>query len=102
MMTGRTMRIGLLVGALVLGAAGAGAEDAPLTITDGTRMRDLLSKRVGKTVTLRLHGGEELSGKVQTVGGELVHLSPVTGRDFFDAVVTLDAIQAVLVRVRGS
>jgi hypothetical protein len=96
------MRIGMLVVALALGGARAGAEDAGLAIADKTTVRDLLSKQVGKTVTLRLHGGEELSGKVQTVGGELLVLSPVSGRDFFDAAVRLDAIQAVLVRVRGS
>jgi hypothetical protein len=96
------MRIGMLVVALALGGAPAGGEDAALAVADGTSVRDLLSKQVGKTVTLRLQGGEELSGKVQTVGGELLLLSPVSGRDFFDGAVRLDAIQAVLVRVRGN
>jgi hypothetical protein len=96
---GRTLRMAMVL--LALAGAVAAAEDG-LAVSEGTSVRDLLSKQVGKAVTLRLQGGEELSGKVQTVGGELVVLSPVSGRDFFDAAVRLDTVAAVLVRVRSN
>jgi len=95
---GRTVRTMMVVLALT----GIAAAEEGLTVSEGTTVRDVLTKQVGKAVTLRLHGGEELSGKVQSVGGELALLSPVTGRDFFDAAVRLDAVEAVLVRVRGN
>ena len=45
-MRGRRMRVGVMVVALALGRATAGAEDAGLVIGDGTRVRDLLSKKL--------------------------------------------------------
>lgn len=94
------MRTAIVVAALAAGPVAA--EEGGLGVADGTSVRDVLAKQVGKSVTLRLQGGEELSGKVQTVGKELVVLSPVTGRDFFDAAVRVDSVAAVLVRVRGN
>lgn len=34
------------------------------------------------------------------VAGNVVHLSELSGREFFDAVVSLDRVSAVVVRVR--
>jgi len=35
------------------------------------------------------------------VGDKVVHLTSLTGREFFDAVVSLDQIAAVVIRVRS-
>ena len=96
---GRTLRMAMVLLAL---AGVAAAEEEGFAVSGGTTVHDLLAKRVGKAVTLRLEGGEELSGKVQAVGDKVVVLSPVAGRDFFDAAVRLDDVAAVLVRVRGN
>jgi hypothetical protein len=56
---------------------------------------------VGKRVSLVLGTGPELTGVVASVGDQVVHLTALSGRDFFDAVVSLDRIEAVVVRVRG-
>ena len=45
--------------------------------------------------------GQELSGVVSSVGDKVVHLSELSGREFFDAAVSLEHIRAVVVRVRG-
>ena len=70
----------------------------------------MLASQTGKTVTLRLHGGEEIGGKVKlgsmrraytkSVGNALVHPTQVTGRDFYDAALRADAVEAVIVRAR--
>ncbi|HZP41529.1 MAG TPA: hypothetical protein VFD84_08440 [Candidatus Binatia bacterium] len=60
----------------------------------------MLASQTGKTVTLRLHGGEEIGGKVKLVGNALVHPTQVTGRDFYDAALRADAVEAVIVRAR--
>jgi hypothetical protein len=52
-------------------------------------------------VSLVLTTGPELTGVVASVGDQVVHLTGLAGREFFDAVVSLDRIGAVVVRVRG-
>jgi hypothetical protein len=37
---------------------------------------------------------------VVAVGEHVVHLSELAGKEFFDAVIRLDQVSAVLVRVR--
>lgn len=59
----------------------------------------LLKRQTGQRVEVRLKSGEKLSGKVEAVGEKAVHLSALAGQELFDAVVVLDDITAVLVRV---
>ena len=61
----------------------------------------ILKKQTGQKVELRLKSGEKLGGKVEAVGEKAVHLSALTGQDFFDAVVMIDDISAVIVRTGG-
>ena len=60
----------------------------------------ILEKNTGQPVELRMKSGEKLGGKVDKVGDKLVHLSQLTGADFFDAAVDTSEIAAVIVRVR--
>jgi len=60
----------------------------------------ILEKNVGGVVELRMKSGEKIGGKVEKVGEKLVHLSQLTGAEFYDAAVDLDAISAVVVRMR--
>lgn len=62
----------------------------------------VLKRLEGKAVRLRLvGGGDELSGKLTTVGADIVHLSELSGREFFDAMIRIDQIAAVVAQVRG-
>ncbi|HXG22333.1 MAG TPA: hypothetical protein VNN62_25095 [Methylomirabilota bacterium] len=76
------------------------AEDQPLTVQGSQTMRENLQKKVGVKVTLQLSSGQELSGKVAEVGENVAHLSELTGKEFYDAVVWVDHISALVVRVR--
>jgi hypothetical protein len=87
--------------ALGLVASGVCAEEA-FSVARGENVRDVLTRQIGKSVTLRLRAGEELGGKVQAVGEHVVHLAQLSGRDFYDAVVRVDSIDAVMVRARGN
>ena len=58
----------------------------------------ILKKQTGQKVELRMKSGEKISGKVEAVGTNAVHLSALAGQEFFDAVVTLSDISAVIVR----
>jgi hypothetical protein len=71
-----------------------------LAVKAGDTIPKLLEERKGKRVTLRLQGGEELTGKVRAVTSELVQLGELSGSDFFDAVVEVNRISALIVRVK--
>jgi hypothetical protein len=43
----------------------------------------------------------EISGKLQAVGEQVIQVSRIAGRDFYDAIVRIDSIETVMVRVRG-
>jgi len=64
-------------------------------------IKDVLLENTGKRVILRLESGEPLEGTVIKVGDSVVHISKLSGKDFYDAVVRIDRISAVIFRVRG-
>ncbi len=55
----------------------------------------------GKRATVVLASGTELTGKVANPTADSVKLVELSNKDFFDAVVDLDHVQAVVYRARG-
>jgi hypothetical protein len=77
-------------------------EERKMVFEEQDSMASVLKRLEGKPVRLRMAGsGEEVLGKLQKVGKELAHLSDLSGREFFDAVVRIDQVAAVSVQVRG-
>jgi hypothetical protein len=74
------------------------AQAQELNVTANDTVQTVLAARKGKPVTVRLSGGQELTGTVRETTGKLVVLGGLSGREFFDAVVPLEKIEAVLVR----
>ena len=64
--------------------------------------KSVLERQTGQVVELHLKSGEKMGGKVERFSEKLVHLSQLTGAEFFEAVVEIDAISAVVVRAKGS
>ena len=60
----------------------------------------MLAAQKGKRVTLRLSGGQELTGVLRETTGKLVVLGGVACREFFDAVIALEKVEAVLIRTK--
>lgn len=63
-------------------------------------MAGILKDRNGKNVTVVLTGGTELTGTVENVGNNTLRLSGLSGKEYFDAVVDLDDVSAVIFRAR--
>ena len=99
-------RVGMLL-IVTLALVGSGlvaanaAEESRSLPPFGENLKVMLDASVGRTVTLQLASGQEISGTVTRVGDHVVHLSRVAGRDFYDAVVVLDRVNAVLFKVVG-
>ena len=86
----------LLVSSVTLFAA-----DGKLEVKSDDGMKSILEKQVGQVVELRLGSGEKIGGKVEKVGETLVHLVQLTGQEFFEAVVDIDSVSAVVVRSKA-
>ena len=98
-------RIGILIVALVFASCWvrtAAAEETRPLPPFGESAKIMLDASLGRTVTLNLASGQEISGTVTKVGDHVVHLSRVVGREFYDAVVLLDRVNAVLFKVVGN
>jgi hypothetical protein len=84
-----TLVSSLSLGALAQSKVGFQNGDTPATV---------LQRQTGQRVELRLKSGDKIAGKVEAVGEKAVHLSALSGQEFFDAVVVLEDISAVVVR----
>jgi len=73
---------------------------AQLQVGSGDTIESVLRTQKDKRVTLRLRSGQELTGVVRGGNARVVQLGAITGREFFDAVVPLEAIDAVLIRTK--
>jgi len=89
---------GIALAALLMLSLSATA--APLAIAEGDTVQKVLQGQVGKRVTLRVRAGEDLTGTVKSVNADIVHIGELAGKEFFDAVVALKSIDAVVVRVK--
>ena len=72
-----------------------------LDLSSPESIRINLEKFTGERVTLSLIGGGELQGVVSKIGTTMLYLTELTGREFFDAIVRLDHISAVTVKMRN-
>ena len=90
----------LLVLGTTVPVVGARAEEAAFTLKASDTMRDVLSQYTGKKVALRIESGDEIEGTVTMVGNSLLHISKLSGKEFYDAVISIDKISAVRMRMR--
>jgi hypothetical protein len=81
-------------------AATAAFGDGPLNASSSMadNLRSLLAAK--KSVTVVLEGGQTYTAKIGPVSNDYVLLSELSGKEFFDALVDIDAIAAIEVRVR--
>jgi hypothetical protein len=91
-----------LVIALTLGLASSSLfAQGKIDLQASDTILSILQKNTGQTVELRMKSGEKIAGKVEKIGIKLVHLSQLTGAEFFDAVVDAEDVAAVIVRVKS-
>ena len=96
----KAVALAMLLGvAPFLGPTLVTAQDVPLEV-NADAIKVNLERQMGKRVRLRLISGQDVEGTVVAVGTAGVHVGRLAGMDFFDALVRLDQIAAVVVRVR--
>ncbi len=79
----------------------AGAEQEAVRFNLSASVADNLSMLKGRTVTVYLVSGQTITGTVNDVKGNLLHLAKLSQKDFFDALVGIEHIAAIDTRVRS-
>jgi hypothetical protein len=83
-----------------LACAAVPATGAELKVGASDTVQSVLAAQKGARATVRLRSGQELTGIVREVNARVAHLGALSGREFFDAVVPLEAVDAVLIRTK--
>ena len=89
----KTLQLILLVTAITLSAHA----DTLTPVKDSTQAA-MLETQSGKQVELILKSGQSIGGKVTFVGDDIVHLAALTGKEMYEATVSISDISAVVVR----
>jgi hypothetical protein len=92
----------LLAAALIAPSLSVQAADVKeaVQLNAGITLTDNLVALKGKAVTVNLAAGQTLSGIVNDVKNGLLHLEKLSQKDFYDALVPIDKIASIEVRVR--
>lgn len=85
---------------LVASVIATAASAQPVTVAANDTTQSVLAAQKGKRVILRLRGGQEMGGTVRDVTAKLVVLGAVQGREFYDAVIPVEAVDAVIIRTK--
>jgi hypothetical protein len=91
----------LLVAIVAVGASDGVFAQEKAALQPSATVASLLQGSAGKSVELHLRSGEKMGGKIAQVTENVVHLSNLTGAEYFDAFVDVKDISAVVVRVAG-
>src|SRR5450631_1246143 len=92
--------IPVLIVTAALAIAALPSVAAELKIGANDSVQTTLAGQKGARVTVRTRSGQEITGLVREVNANVVQIGAVSGKEFFDAVVPLSAVDAVYVRVK--
>ena len=71
-----------------------------ITISPSDTTQSVVAAQKGKRVTIRLRSGLEMTGIVRDANARVVVLGGLVSRELFDAVVPLEAVDAVIIRTK--
>lgn len=94
------MRTAISIIGILTALALTNATAQELSVSPSDTVQTVAAAQKGKRITLRLRSGQELTGTVKEATPKLVVLAGIQGREFFDAAVPVEMIEAVLVRNR--
>jgi hypothetical protein len=95
-------RYSLLIGIMLAGVTCSSLlAQEKVSLQPNATILSILQGNTGKTVELRLTSGEKIGGKVSQVTDNIVHLSSLTGAEYFDAFIDVKDVSAILVRTGG-
>ena len=97
-MVAALLMISLMVAIQTVQAAGEGKQF--IQLNSGISLADNLTALKGKTATVFLSSGQSMTGIVKDVKDNVLHLEKISEKEFYDALIRVDMISAIEVRVR--
>ena len=94
----RLMRVACLLLCATLGTGQAMAADTSTQLNASVDMAQNLRNFTGVKVFITLMSGTSISGTVKSVSKEMLHLSELTGKEYFDSIIRIDHISAMEAR----
>jgi len=94
-------RYSLLLGFIIVALCCNLSAQDKVGLQPNATVLSILQSSAGKTVELRLNSGEKIGGKIQQVTDNVVHLSNLTGAEYFDGFINTKDISAVVIRTAG-
>ena len=91
--------ITLVLSAAALSCAPA-ATGAEIKLGANDSVQTVLAAQKGARITVRLRSGQEFAGVMREVNSRVLQLGTLGGKEFFDAVIPLEAVEAVFFRVK--
>lgn len=75
-------------------------DEKKLEVRQNDTMADVMGRLVGTTVEVSLKNGTAMSGKLTKVHQNLAYIAELSRKEFYDAVVRIEDVSAVTVRMR--
>jgi hypothetical protein len=97
----------LLCGIVLFLPAWVEAQQAKVSAVEGVSynvngsMADNLKSFIGKKVSITVNSGKSFTGTVKEVGNHLLHVEKLEGKEYFDALILIEHIEAIDARFRG-
>lgn len=81
--------------------ATAALADNTIQLQDNGTIQSILQHQVGQSVELRMKSGEKIGGKLEKLNEKVAHLTQLTDAGYFEAVVVLEDIAAMVLRAKN-
>jgi hypothetical protein len=89
----------IIIAGLILSQGAAIAEEGP-EFNPLVSIKENFQVNVGKRISVRTESGDTIDGTIARIGDHNVHISKLTGKDFYDTIVRIDKIESFTFRAR--
>ena len=100
-MEGKRVLVGLIVAVSMIASQSIVAAQDKIELRQDIGIKEALIQFTGKRVSVTLDSGTAYEGILTKVGDHLIHISRLTGKEYFDAVIRIEKISGLVVRTKS-
>ena len=93
--------VGLIVAVSMIASQSIVAAQDKIELRQDIGIKEALIQFTGKRVSVTLDSGTAYEGILTKVGDHLIHISRLTGKEYFDAVIRIEKISGLVVRTKS-
>jgi len=93
--------LGLIVAVSMIASQSIVAAQDKIELRQDIGIKEALIQFTGKRVSVTLDSGTAYEGILTKVGDHLVHISRLTGKEYFDALIRIEKISGLVVRTKS-